>query len=57
MIRRDWKYVHFPEFDYEQLFNLKEDAEEIRNLAGVAAHAAQQATMRQKLEDWQQRAR
>jgi arylsulfatase len=57
VVRRDWKYVHFPEFDYEQLFNLIEDGEELRNLAGVAAHAAQQATMRQKLKDWQQRAR
>jgi arylsulfatase len=57
VIRRDWKYVHFPEFDYEQLFNLIEDPEELHNLAGVAAHATPQATMRQKLRDWQQRAR
>ena len=57
MIRRDWKYVYFPEFDYEQLFNLKEDAEEIRNLAQDPAHAGQRAKMRQKLEEWRGRAR
>ena len=33
VIRRDWKYVYCPEFDYEQLFNLKEDGQEFRNLA------------------------
>ena len=57
VIRRDWKYVYFPEFDYEQLFNLKEDAEEIRNLAQDPAHAGQRAKMRQKLEEWRERAR
>ena len=57
VIRRDWKYVSFPEFDYEQLFNVKADAEEIRNLAQDPAHAGQRAKMRQKLEDWRGRAR
>ena len=57
VIRRDWKYVYWPEFDYEQLFNLKEDAQEIRNLADDAAHAGQRAKMRQKLEEWRKRAR
>ena len=54
MIRRDWKYVYWPEFDYEQLFNLKEDAQEIRNLADDPAHAGQRATMRQKLDEWRE---
>jgi arylsulfatase len=57
VIRRDWKYVYWPEFDYEQLFNLKEDAEEIRNVADEAAHASQRANMRQKLEAWRRQAR
>jgi arylsulfatase A-like enzyme len=57
VIRRDWKYVYFPEFDYEQLFNLKRDAEEIRNLAQDQAHAGRRAEMRQKLEAWRGRAR
>lgn len=57
VIRRDWKYVYWPEFDYEQLFNLKEDEQEIRNLADVAAYAGQRATMRRKLEEWRRQAR
>ena len=50
-------HVYFPEFDFEQLFNLKADAEEIRNLAQDPAHAGQRAKMRQKLEEWRGRAR
>jgi arylsulfatase len=57
VIRRDWKYVSFPEFDYEQLFNLKEDPQEVRNLAADAAYADQRVKMRQKLDEWRQRAR
>jgi arylsulfatase len=57
VIRRDWKYVYWPEFDYEQLFNLKDDAQELRNLADDAAYAGQRAKMRQKLDEWRQRAR
>jgi arylsulfatase len=57
VIRRDWKYVYWPEFDYEQLFNLKEDAQEIRNVADDAAHAGQRAKMRQRLEEWRKKAR
>jgi arylsulfatase A-like enzyme len=57
VIRRDWKYVHFPEFDYEQLFNVKDDGEEIRNLAAAPAYASQREKMRQKLEEWRDRAR
>jgi arylsulfatase A-like enzyme len=57
VIRRDWKYVHWPEFDYEQLFNLQEDPQEIRNLAAETAHAPQRAGMRLKLAEWRQRAR
>ena len=56
VIRRDWKYVYWPEFDYEQLFNLKKDAQEIQNVADDA-HAGQRAKMRQKLEEWRRQAR
>jgi len=57
VIRADWKYVYWPEFDYEQLFNLKEDGQEIRNLAGDSAHADERAKMRLKLDEWRRRAR
>jgi len=57
VIRLDWKYVQWPEFDYEQLFNLKDDGQEIRNLANDPAHATQRAKMRQQLDEWRKRAR
>jgi arylsulfatase len=57
VIRRDWKYVYWPEFDYEQLFNLERDPQEIRNLVDDRASAAQLAKMRQRLGDWRARAR
>jgi arylsulfatase len=57
VIRRDWKYVYWPEFDYEQLFNLKEDRDEIRNLASEPRAAHQRAAMRRKLDEWRTRLR
>jgi arylsulfatase A-like enzyme len=57
VIRRDWKYVYWPEFDYEQLFNLNDDETERRNLAADPAHAGRRDRMRQKLEEWRLRAR
>jgi arylsulfatase len=57
VIRRDSKYVYWPEFEYEQLFNLKEDAEELRNLALDPAYAGQLSRMRNKLADWRRQAR
>ena len=57
VIRRDWKYVYWPEWSYEQLFNLEQDALEVRNLAGDPEHAADLARMKQKLADWRQLAK
>jgi arylsulfatase A-like enzyme len=57
VIRRDWKYIEWPEFDYQQLFDLRSDPGEIRNLAGQPAHAIQQTKMRQQLDALRQRAR
>jgi arylsulfatase len=57
VIRLDWKYVYWPEFGYEQLFNLREDAHEYRNLAGDPAREGRRAAMRRKLEEWRRRAR
>ena len=49
--------MSWPEFEYEQLFNLTKDAQEVRNLAGDANHADQLAKMREKLKEWRMRAR
>jgi arylsulfatase A-like enzyme len=52
VVRRDWKYVEWPEFDYRQLFNLKGDPGELRNLATDSAHAAQRFRMQAALTAW-----
>jgi len=57
VIRRDWKYIEWPEFDYVQLFDMSRDPGELRNLAGEPAHAARQAVFRRQLDAWRQRAR
>jgi arylsulfatase len=57
VVRRDWKYIEWPEFDYRQLFNLKKDPGELRNLAADAAHAAERSRMRDALSAWRQRVR
>jgi arylsulfatase len=57
VVRRDWKYVFWPEFDYEQLFDLSSDPDEIQNLAAAPAAAGQVTAMRRKLREWQQRVR
>ncbi len=57
VIWKDWKYIEWPEFEYQQLFDLRSDPGEIRNLAGQSAHVAQQAKMRQRLDAWRQQAR
>ena len=57
VIRQDWKYVNWPEFEYEQLFDLKKDPQELRNLAAEGRPPNVQAAMRQKLEEWRRRAR
>ena len=57
MIRRDWKYVNWPEFQYEQLFDLKKDPQEFRNLAAEQRPPDALAAMRRKLEEWRARVR
>ena len=52
VVRRDWKYVEWPEFGYRQLFNLKDDPGERRNLAADPAHAAQRFRMQAALTAW-----
>jgi arylsulfatase A-like enzyme len=57
VIRRDWKYIEWPEFGFQQLFDLQHDPGEIRNLAGQPAHASRELRMRQQLDEWRRRAR
>ena len=57
VIRRDWKYIEWPEFGYSQLFNLANDPGELQNLSGQPAYASRQARLQQRLNQWRQRAR
>lgn len=57
VIRRDWKYIEWPEFAFRQLFDLRNDPGEIRSLAGQPAHAGQELRMRQRLDQWRRLAR
>lgn len=57
VVRADWKYVEWPDFDHRQLFDLTADPGELRNLAGVPAHAARETALAEQLRDWRRRAR
>ena len=57
VVRRDWKYVEWPEFDYRQLFNLNDDPGELGNLATDSARAAQRFRMQAALTAWRAVAR
>lgn len=53
MIREDdWKFTYWLH-DRPELYNLKADPEELRNLAGQAEHLSRVDHMRQKLLAWQ----
>jgi arylsulfatase len=55
VIRRDWKYVEWPEFGYRQLFNLKDDPGELHNLAAAPSHATRASRLQAALAAWRQR--
>jgi choline-sulfatase len=53
MIRdREWKYVHRYPYGPHELYDLRNDPEETRNLYGDAAHQGRQRELRAMLEDW-----
>jgi arylsulfatase A-like enzyme len=49
---RDWKYVHDPMGDLDELYDLKNDPWELTNVAHLPEHAAVISTMRGHLADW-----
>lgn len=53
MIRsREWKFVHFVDGGYGQLFNLKADPGEFRNLWNDPAHAPVKQRLLGELLNW-----
>lgn len=57
VIRRDWKFIDWPEYGYQQLFNLRDDPGEIRNLVESPTQRDRVRQFREKLDAWRQRAR
>lgn len=51
LVRKDWKYFYWPEFEREQLFNIKADPIEENDLAADPAHAATLAEMRNRFNE------
>jgi arylsulfatase A-like enzyme len=57
LVRRDAKYIYWPDFKYEELFDLKRDPREERNLAGNARHARSLTAMRERFAELKAQAR
>ncbi len=48
LVRRDIKYIYWPDFKYEELFDLQRDPEETRNLIRNRAYARRLAVLRRE---------
>lgn len=46
LVGKDWKYLHWPDFEYEQLFDLQADPQEQNDLAQNPEHSVRLAKMR-----------
>jgi len=57
VVRRDAKYVLYPEWNYDQLFDLNQDPTELHNVVSDTAHQDMLRDLRAKLDAWRQRAR
>jgi arylsulfatase A-like enzyme len=51
LVRKDWKYMFWPEHDYEQLFDLTHDPREEHDLAKDPAQAGRLAAMRTRFNE------
>ena len=51
LVRKDWKYMFWPDHGREQLFHLAADPGEERDLAAAPAHAAVLAEMRARFRE------
>lgn len=57
VVRRDWKYVEWPEYGDQQLFDLRADPDEVRNLAADPAHRRDRTRLAEALSRWRVTAR
>jgi arylsulfatase A-like enzyme len=51
LVRKDWKYMYWPDFDVEQLFHLRVDPGEENDLVATPAHAAVLDEMRRRFRE------
>jgi len=51
LVRKDWKYFYWPEFEREQLFHLKDDPIEEHDLAKDPTHAQKLTEMRTRFAE------
>lgn len=57
LVRKEIKYIYWPDFRYEELFDLRRDPQEVRNLVNDKAYAAKLTQMRQRFAALKARAR
>jgi arylsulfatase A-like enzyme len=53
LVKDRWKLIRYPKINHTQLFDLKNDPQEITNLAEIPKHAKRIARMTKDLETWQ----
>jgi len=51
LVRKDWKYLYWPDFDYEQLFRLIDDPLEENDLARDSDHRLKLEEMRSRMAE------
>ena len=57
LVRKEWKYMYWPEDDVEQLFDLQADPREENDLAGDPAHAKKLTEMRERFRELKEEAK
>lgn len=57
LVRKDWKYMFWPDADLEQLFDLSADPIEENDLAKIPAHKDRLAEMRTRFNELKQQAK
>ncbi|TWU28659.1 sulfatase family protein [Bythopirellula polymerisocia] len=57
LVRKDWKYIYWPDFDREQLFDLISDPQEEHDLVAAPEHAELLAEMRARFAELRAKAR
>jgi arylsulfatase A-like enzyme len=51
LVSKDWKYFYWPDYDHEQLFDLRVDPREQNDLAKIPDYQAQLIEMRQRFNE------